>query len=625
MPIEQLPGYVKVTTPEQAKPLPYTRTEVFTEGIFEGGLKETSWSYLADIKTEQASRTNLEQQELTQEEFENLPGVTPDMQYWPGMTIAQANQYIRAYDAKVRYAQMRQNETFFTPLYYMSGALVGTIPDPVNFLPLGLPLKGAKWFTNAYRAAGANAAIELALQPLASEAYQARGDTYDYTDFATNVGFAAGVGFGLSSLFSGARGLVNKLDGLSLMGHTKLVDTNVIRERMSKGGFDISDTFSDIISQSNVQINRLSTNNVRNTNPFTNAQAKSYVDTTGEIHGDASQAKTNTSVELTNIQGPGVVASKLIRGSNEDILKVLPHLKKFLQDGESITINRTDKPGRSFQLNKKDIDSFVNAEETIINRKILGADDEGRGVAINFFRDLRNLFITPFRAGLDDNFGFTSKEVDGVRYEAEFETKGGRQGFDPETGLGRMYEVKNGKRRLLSQDESVKAMNIIKKRGLSSIDDASAKNKNGIDESPTAQILDGEPEAKANMNKAVETANNQKKKDDLNKEDGVNKTTEELKAEGNAKPKLLKKYRYENRKQVWDTITSRVDYARLGIVWDEATQTAKQDLEVLKTLTKADRDRSNNTLNAFNNGTKLVAPLEGAQQTIENQIKGICG
>ena len=106
----------------------------------------------------------------------------------------------------------------------------------------------------------------------------------------------------------------------------------------------------------------------------------------------------------------------------------------------------------------------------------------------------------------------------------------------------------------------------------------------------------------------------------------MNKTTEELKAEGNAKPKLLKKYRYLNRKQVWDDMERRVDYARLGIVWDEATQAPKQDLEVLKTLTKADRDSSNNVINGFNNRLKKVAaPLEGTQQTIENQIKGICG
>lgn len=622
MAVEQLPGYVKVTTPEQAKPLPYSRTEVFTEGIFEGGLKETSWSYLADIKTEQASRNNLDQQELTQEEFENLPGVTPDMQYWPGMTIAQANNYINAYDAKIRYAQMRQNETFFTPMYYMSGALVGTIPDPVNFVPLGLPLKGAKWFSNAYRAAGANAAIELALQPLAAEAYEARGDTYDYTDFATNVGFAAGVGFGLSSIFSGARGLVNKLDGLSLMGHNKFVDTNVIRERMSRGKFDVSDTFTDIISQSNVQINRLSTNNVRNTNPFTSA--KSYVDTTGEIHLDASQARTNTSVELSNIKDNNGNIIKKIRGSNEDILKVLSHVKKFLQDGESILVNRSDRIGRPFQLAKDKIDSFVNAEETIINRKILGANDEGRGVGTNFFRDLKNLFITPFRAGLDDNFGFTSKEVDGVRYEAEFETKGGRQGFDPETGLGRMYKVKNGKRKLLSQDEAVRAMNIIKKRGLSSIDDATAKNKNGIDESPTAQILDGEPETRANINKAVETANNQKKREELNGEDGVKKTTEELQAEGNATPKLLKKF--ASKEQVWELITQGVNYARLGITWNKDTQTPTLDLKIAETLTKADLDRAKNKIDRFNTLIKeREAPAEGLKQAVKNQIDGVCG
>ena len=47
-------------------------------------------------------------------------------------------------------------------------------------------------------------------------------------------------------------------------------------------------------------------------------------------------------------------------------------------------------------------------------------------------------------AELDDNFGFTSKEIDGVRYQFEFETRGDRQGFDPNTGLGRIYEVKKG-------------------------------------------------------------------------------------------------------------------------------------------------------------------------------------
>jgi hypothetical protein len=617
MAIEQLPNEVKITRPDQAKPLPYTRREVFWDGVTRAGLKETSWSYLADTLEARNAKNNPQFQQLTEDEFYDLPGITADMEYYPGMTVAQANLYIDEVTRQMDYMTMKQNADFYAPAYYMLGSFAGTLPDPVNIIPFGMPIKGAKWTVNALRAAGANAAIETGLQPLAYTAYKARGDDYDYTDFARNVMFAAGAGAGLSAFFSGAKGLVNKLDSFALMGHEARTVEGV-QTRLSKGKYEIDDEFVNVMNAGQTTIASLASNNVRNADPFT--RSRSYIDTTGEIHASRDLTKTATSVETAVITGE--FGGKMITGSNDDILKTLKYIKKYLRDDEQITVKRNDKPGNAVRLNKNEIDSFVEGGALEVNRRIFGAD-QPKSQFRDIYNSITSKFKNPFVADLDDNFGFTSKEIDGVRYQFEFETRGDRQGFDPNTGLGRIYVLKNGRRKLLSQDKASQVYKKIKEIGLEAQVKDTGRATVDTSRSLESQVLEG-TDATSTQNKAVEAASNDKANEQVEGTDGKLKTAEELGAEG-TDPKLIVKK--ENIGETFNTFLKapQINVNKLAMRFNEQTGKIDRVDEVYNTLGREEKQAVLDFIKDFDKATQSKqAPEQGVKNRIKDHQEGKC-
>lgn len=617
MAYEQLPNEVKITRPDQAKPLPYTRREVLWDGITRAGFKETSWSYLADTLEAVNAKNNPQFQQLTEDEFFNLPGVRDDMEYYPGMTVAQANLYIDEVTRQMDYMTMKEYADFYAPAYYVGGSFAGTLVDPVNIIPFGMPIKGAKWTVNALRAAGANAAIETGLQPLAYTAYKARGQEYDETDFARNVMFAAGAGAGLSAFFSGAKGLVNKLDNFALMGHEARTVEGV-QTRLSKGKYEIDDEFVNVMNTGQTTIASLASNNVRNTDPFT--RSRSYIDTTGEIHASRDLTKTATSVETAVITGE--FGGKVVTGSNDDILKTLKHIKKYLRDDEQITVKRNDKPGNALKLNKNEIDSFVDGGALEVNRRIFGAD-QPKSQFRDIYNSITSKFKNPFVAELDDNFGFTSKEIDGVRYQFEFETRGDRQGFDPNTGLGRIYEVKKGKRKLLDQDKALQVYKKIKEIGLEAQVKDTARATVDTTRSLESQIMEG-TDATSTQNKSVEASSNDKANEELEGTDGTKKTAEEMQAEGTDPKLIVKKANFEQTYQKFIK-APQINVDKLAIRFN--AQTKKIDIveDRYNSLGREEKQAVLDFIKMYDEATTVKqAPEQGVKNRIKDHQEGKC-
>jgi len=530
MPIEQLPDYIKVGTPEQAKPLPYSRTEVIGAGI-SSGLKETSWSYLSDILSNATARIDVGAQELTEDEFRNMPGVTPDMAWFPGMTMAVANNYIDTFERKKEFQMMKENTTFATTGYYMLGGFIGGLTDPINYIPLGMPVKGAGVMANARRAASANALIEVGLTPFAMGAYAARNEEYTPRDLATNIAFAAGAGAGLSLLASGVRGVTGYLDAFSLMGHRgEPGGLPGIAARAKRGEYTVTDEFGNLLSKEAIDIANTTGVSIRNTDPFVLDTMK-IIDTTGQIHDDVNNIRTKEHVTASFHPIDGV---KTIAGNNESILKVLSVIAKYINDGESIRIIRSDKPGRSVELKKSEIEGWVDKEIFKVNSNLI-KPLQGTQLGETLM-DIKKMFVKPFEGTLDDNVAFKSKEIEGVIYEGEFEIKSDKQGFDPANDIGKMYKVdtKTGQRTLLTKEQAVEALKILGQPSENLVDSRSTANNlkttsNIISKTPEERVLEGTGESTV-QDKAIEAADNKQIDQDLGVENRL-KTEEELRAD----------------------------------------------------------------------------------------------
>lgn len=533
MPIEQLPDYIKVETPEQAKPLPYSRTEVIGAGI-SSGLKETSLSYLSDILKNATARIDVEGQQLTEDEFRNMPGVTPDMAWFPGMTMDVANNYIDTFERKKEFQMMRENTTFATTGYYMLGGFIGGLADPINYIPLLTPVKGAGAIKNAGRAAGANVLIEMGVTPVAMGAYAARNDEYLPLDVLTNIGFAAGAGAGLSLLASGVRGVTRYLDAFSLMGHRgEPGGLPGIVARAKRGEYTVTDDFGNLLSKEAIDIANATGVSIRNTDPFV-LDTKKIIDTTGQIHDDVNNIRTKEYVSASYVDG-----IKTLIGNNEAILKTLSVIAKYINDGESIRVIRSDKPGRSVELKKSEIEGWVDKEIFKVNSNLI-KPLQGTQLGETLM-DIKKMFVKPFEGTLDDNVAFKSKEIEGVTYEGEFEIKSDKQGFDPANDIGKMYKVdtKTGQRTLLTKEQAVEALKILGQPSENLVDSRSTANNlkrtsNVVSRTPEQRVLEGTGESTV-QDKAIEAADNKQIDQDLGVESRP-KTQEELRADVEQNP-----------------------------------------------------------------------------------------
>lgn len=358
--LEVDPSYLKVEDQAQAQPRTYSALEVAKEGIY-GSLKENTMSYLGDI-TQRLNRqyVNPQDQELTQEQFEALPGYNSNMVYYSGMDYEGFNLQAEAIGRQQETALMRERSKYFTVPYF-AGGILGGFADPVMYTPLGLPIRGEKWFYNAARMAGANAAIELGTTPLAYYAHQTRGEDYTAGDMAKNVVIAAAVG-GLISTGVSATGALYKrvADKLSVMGHE--ADVPLLNQIIDP---KIDPVIKDLANKKALTLTETPGNHVKNIDPYLDPVVK-FIGPDGIIHTDAAQITTKERVTINNrlINAADSNGGKYIEltGDNKSILKILKATQQYLGFRDQILINRTDVPGKNVVLNAVGVESWLKKE-----------------------------------------------------------------------------------------------------------------------------------------------------------------------------------------------------------------------------------------------------------------------
>lgn len=450
MPIEALPGYLQIEKQEQATPRQYTGGDVFSEGI-SSGFNEHTFSYLSDIYTKYS--TSIDTQEISEEEFYKHPSYRPGMKWSAGMNYDLLNQYSESYADQQRAALVQDNtDNFYIP-YFAGGFLAGAT-DPINYLPIGLYKKGAGMLVNAIRAGTANAAIETLLYPVVSEAYEARGQEYTADQFQTNLMFAFGAGSAISTVMQGSGKLLNMVPAVRAMGHPDDTGWTNIAAYIGKNPkeFAIDNTTKEMVARQLLQVNEAPGTNVRNTNPFVPNYTRT-VDSTGEIHTDAANARTNTYV-TTLIDVDNVPA---VRGSTPALLKIMNELSPYLSDTQVLKVIRSDQPGAPLLLNKQQIKNFVDAESVKYGQTVKG---EARQRAKVF--SIADIGLTNFTAGLDTVTALRTRDGKfNVDYEIEYDLKNPTTRFDLDRGIGKMYRIETGpllkgKRTLLDIEEAKK-------------------------------------------------------------------------------------------------------------------------------------------------------------------------
>ena len=91
-------------------------TELYQENLFNEASKETT---------------------ITSEEYKNSKHYRPNINWFDGMTLGQAEILAESQDRKAYYAELTKNVSGFSGMGLVSfaGMMVGSLPDPLNFVP----------------------------------------------------------------------------------------------------------------------------------------------------------------------------------------------------------------------------------------------------------------------------------------------------------------------------------------------------------------------------------------------------------------------------------------------------------------------------------------------------------
>lgn len=525
---EILPGYISVERPEQAAPLPYSKTEEFTSG-FGAGINELSFSYLGDVLSLQ-SDPNIDSNKLiSEQDFYSHPLYREGMQYRPGMNIDLLQNYAEEYDRVTTYQQMQEQSGGRATALYTIGSFAAGFFDPINYTPIGLPLRGAKFSINLARAAGANAVLETALQPLAAKAYEKRGTELTAQQALLNIAFAAGAGGIIYSGLAGLKkGIGNMQDYGLITARPDLRGTEGIIQGRNRDDFDIDDTFLDLVQQRAVQDLDNLDSNVRNTNPFDIYGNKkfAYVDTTGTISRGVMQTRKDTFVKVYR-QGD----NKVVSGDVNSILKVLPEIKKHVLEDDKLVIKFTNKPvthqGRVYNPNtdvpmgKQEIDKFVQEQTGLINEKIFGSAFSENTLLGSTIAEYKRQRANPFEAKLEDSFNFRIDDNGDSYYAVQLDLNASINGFNPARNVGRMFKVnKDGTKKLLSKDEANRVLKDKQEKLQAEANkptEVPKRTSKVIDTEENKMLNDTDPELKNKQTQANELRDDPAKAEEFNK------------------------------------------------------------------------------------------------------------
>lgn len=146
---------------------------------------------------------------LSEEQWRQSEWFRKDVEYRPGLTTRQAEMLAERADRRRVDAFLQDRSGAAATIASYAGAFIGSIPDPLNFVPLlrvgripqmftrAAGVRGGRALLNATEASVAVGAAELTTRRLEAELYQ---DPWDYRMAATNIGIAALIGAGFGAI-----------------------------------------------------------------------------------------------------------------------------------------------------------------------------------------------------------------------------------------------------------------------------------------------------------------------------------------------------------------------------------------------------------------------------------------
>lgn len=332
------------------------------------GFNETSFSYTEDVKLLQESNAGLGRK-VSKEEYENHINKIPGLAYNENMTeeiLARANE---AYYSNEQYNNQREKSTSMGVGALFFGQLAGSVPDPINLIPVPGTLLAKNIATRMIRTGGVNVLAETALAPMAAEAYKVRGQEYGIENYLQNAAFAFAVGGTLQASGEGLLGLVRQARSMGLMfKNPSLADQIVHRyDEALDIKIDFDPVTQKLINLKRVQVYdntaaRLENSNIMQPNKTT------YVDNQGRIYDNANDVQGKSHIQFTPLNDGEIQ----VRGPLLTVLKNLSTIIKSqpaISDDFRFRIFDEMAPAEGRVINKADIDAFINEQVKIINQQ----------------------------------------------------------------------------------------------------------------------------------------------------------------------------------------------------------------------------------------------------------------
>jgi hypothetical protein len=389
-PIE--PTSLRVYEQKDAELRPYGFTEKVGQAI-KSGLTENTISYASDTATAWGAKFFSDEQEIDEKTFNELPGRTPKMSWYPGMTYKSYNVMQDHYANIEDYKRIVGDEITVPSVL---GGITAGLADPTNFLPvLGINkvIAQSALKTFLYRSGAValtSAGIETVIQPtLASAAYKARGDELTYEQMLTNVGMAAGAGLLFGAAFEGVRYGITRHNYLDKV-ETSIAATQYPTEKpltdieMKKQGMvPLKQTINE--NTKNILIERGYSEGLDDITPRVGKGGsaiiegiETYVDTAGRIYNDRAGIDSGDYVKIKRTQ------NKIeIEGTTQGIASTAEALSREMNATDRVNIKNIETGEFSNNLPASKLAQFPKVYQLRNKELLVGLDERPMYTAKN--------------------------------------------------------------------------------------------------------------------------------------------------------------------------------------------------------------------------------------------------
>jgi len=450
MTIEPVLQGVDIKYPEEQQ----VRERGFWEQIPLGasqGFRETTFSYLEDITRLAEARAGL-QRNISKEEYDNHINRVPGVAYQPYMTEELLARINESYYAHAKYEDEWNKSGKMGAAGLIVGQIGGSIPDPINLIPLP-GLASGNLLTRMAKAGAANVGAEFVLTPLAKEAYVARGTEYTDEMMLTNMAFAAAAGAGFTALVEGSTmGLVKAARAMGF-NHAEptLADRVVARYNQAYNtDIKLDKTTIELINRGEITLDLTNPNNISRKNVIIPGKS-SYIDNTGRIFDDINATKNRDFIEVTP------TAEKEIRISGNDRMITKLGRKILDRDTQAVDENTIYRllidggPAEGLVLNDAQFKTWISDQIKLYNKGTIGQDIRQFKVG-NAMKKLFGTDANEFIASPDPDFVFRNREG---TYELHLDPV--TKSFDANTMDGKIYQrIKGGLLEISDPDERIR-------------------------------------------------------------------------------------------------------------------------------------------------------------------------